>query len=452
VTECSAEQSYLLNEAQRQRLSLEALLGEPSPSWVIAGAVVHGVTDLARFNDVLLELPRAYPVLRTSFVTAGPAESWYQHIRSCHDIWRSRPPIVQLSQVSSWAEMLEAMRENLAGRNPDYRYAAVYGIDHAGCLRVAFAFDHMVFDIRSIDVLLAHLARSAGGDLMRDPAHSCRCGSNEFAHYVKRTDAIAEGAHLPERYEWALGLMLAARSPHAYVSLPIAIPLSIMGAGGTRRLRSRFVTDAGRKHSYTPFAAFVSALTLSLAANFESPAMFYSPNLNREPAEMESIGWFAGTPIMPVRSEQIVPALAAERILDGARATSEAKAAITDTMQNGQLLTTLIHRKVSDALGGRVPFMECSPDSLPYIVLGYADRVRERVEWKAKDVVVRRARLPMAASPPALVPPGYIFIRLIRANRAEWSVEADYEKERYESGAIQTLMSSMERYLRQLLG
>ncbi len=450
MTECDAAQSYLLNEAQRQRLSMEALLGEPSPSWLIVGAVIHGVTDLARFHDTLLELSRAYPVLRTSFVTDGPAESWHQYIRSCHEIWRGRPPVVQLSAANSWAEMIEAMRENLASRNPDYRYASVYGIDQAGCLRVAFAFDHMVFDIRSIDILLAHLARSAADDVVHDYARSCRCGGNEFANYVKRTEA-ADGTHLPERYEWALELMLTARSPHAYVSIPVVTPLSIMEAGGTRRIRSRFVTDERRKRRYTPFAAFVSALTLSLEVNFESPAMFYAPTLNRQPAEMESIGWFAGTPIMPVRSSQIMPAVAAELILDEVRATSEVRAATTETMRDGELLTALIHRKLSRALGGRSPFMDCLPDSLPYIVLGYADRVRDRVEWKAGDMAVRRVRLPMAAFPPSLVPPGYINIRLLRAKKAEWSVEVDCEVERYESGAIETLMSSMERYLRQLL-
>jgi hypothetical protein len=50
VTECTAEQSYGLNDAQRQRLALEALLGEPSPSWLVAVATVAGVTNLARFH------------------------------------------------------------------------------------------------------------------------------------------------------------------------------------------------------------------------------------------------------------------------------------------------------------------------------------------------------------------------------------------------------------------
>jgi len=452
VTDCNAEQSYPLNDAQRQRLSLEALLGEPSPSWLIIGAVIHGVTDLARFHDTLLELPRIYPVLRTALVTAGPTESWYQYIRSCHEIWRGRPPVVQLSRVNSWAEMIEALQEDLQSRNPDYRYAAAYGVDQTGRLRVTFAFDHMVFDIMSIDILLARLAGSAGGDDVYDYAHSCRCGGNEFANYVKRTAVIADRVRLPERYEWALELMLAARSPHAYVSLPVATPLSVMKAGGARRLRSRFVTDTHRKHSYTPFTAFASALTLSLEANFESPAMFYTPTLNREPAEMQSVGWFAGTPIMPVPSRQIMSAVTAERIVDEMHATSEVRAATTETMRDGQLLTTLIHRKLSSALGGRLPFMDCLPDSLPYIVLGYADRVRERVEWKTKDVVVRKVRMPRTAFAPALVPPGYIFIRLLREKKAEWSVEVDYETGRYESGAIETLMSSTERYLRQLLG
>lgn len=452
MTECRAEQSYQLNGPQRQRLALEAMLGEPSPSWIIIGAVIQGVTDIARFHDALLELSRAYPVLRTDFVTDGPAESWYQHIRGCHDIWRGRLPITQLPVVSSWSEMIEAMQEDLKGRNPDYRYAAAYGIDDAGRLRVAFAFDHMVFDFRSIDVLLAHLARSTKSDSIDDDGHTCRCGGNEFAKYAKRTAITAGGTQLPERYQWALELMLAARSPHAYVSLPVVTPLSVKDAGGARRIRSRFVTDAHRRHRYTPFAAFVTALALSLETNFESPAMFYIPTLNREPAEMDSVGWFADTPIMPVRSSQIMSAVRGERIVDEALATSEARAAITETMRDGQVMTTLIHQKLSDALGGRLPFMDCDADSLPYIVLGYADRVRDRVEWKSDDVVVTRIRLPMTAFPPALVPPGYIFIRLFRMKEAEWSIEADHETGRYESGSIQTLISSMERYLRQLLG
>jgi hypothetical protein len=452
VTECKAEQSYQLNDAQLQRMSLEALLGETSPSWIIAGAVIRGVTDLARFHDVLLELPRAYPVLRTTLMTAGPAESWHQYIRSCAEIRRGRSPVVQLSTVSSWSEMIEAMREDLETRNPDYRYAAAYCTDSDGCIRIVFAFDHMVFDIRSIDIVLAHLARSADGEGEDENRSACRCGANEFANYVRRTAATGEAVHLPERYEWALELMLAGRSPHAYVSLPLARPLSAKDGGRATRIRSRFVTDAHARHSYTPFASFVSALALSLEANFGSPAMFYTPNLNRTPAEMDSVGWFAGTPIMPVRSAQIMPAVAAERILNGEQATSEARAAITETMRDGQELTTLIHRRLTAALGGRLPFMDCVEDSQPYLVLGYADRVRDRVEWKAKNIVVTRTRLPTSVFAPSLVPPGYIFIRLFRVQKAEWLVEADYETERYQSGTMETLLSAMERYLRQLLG
>lgn len=450
MTECKAEQSYLLNDAQKQRLTLEALLGEYSPSWLIIGATVQGVTDLARFHDALLELSRVYPVLRTEFVTTGPTESWYQQIRSCRDIWRGRPPIFRLPVVSSWAEMVEAMREDLESRNPDFRYAAAYGRDHTGCIRVTFAFDHMIFDLRSIDLIMAHISRSAENEV-RDHAHSCRCGDNEFANYVNRTAEVIDSAQLSDRYQWAFEMMLAARSPHAYVSLPVAKPLSMMDVGSAGRLRSRFVTDARRRYSYTPFAAFVSALAVSLKVNFESPAMFYTPTLNRAPAEMESIGWFAGTPIMPVRSSQIMPAIAAEQVLDKLHATSEVRAATTETMRAGQLLTTLVHRKLTSALGGRSPFTDCLPDSLPYMVLAYADRVRERMEWTAGDVVVRKVRLPISSFAPTLVPPGYIFIRLIHVKKGEWSVEMDYETERYEGGAVDTLMSSMERYLRQLL-
>lgn len=450
MTECKAEQSYPLNDAQKQRLALEALLGEYSPSWLVIGATIQGVTDLARFHDALLELPRVYPVLRTEFVTTGPAESWCQQIRSCQDIWRGRSPVFRLPMVDSWAEVVEAMREDLDSRNPHFRYAAAYGRDHAGLIRVAFAFDHMIFDVRSIDLIMAYISRSAGNEV-GDYADFCRCGGNEFANYVNRAAEVIDRAQLSERYQWAFDMMLAARSPHAYVSLPVAKPLSIMDVGSAGRIRSRFVTDARRKYGYTPFAAFVSALAVSLKANFESPTMFYAPTLNRAPAEMESIGWFAGTPIMPVRSSQIMPAVAAEQILDNLHATSEVRAATTEAMRDGQLLTTLIHRKLTGALGGRSPFTDCLPDSLPYMVLAYADRVRERAEWTTRDVVVRKVLLPPSSAAPALVPPGYIFMRLIHAKKGEWSLEMDYETERYEGGAIEILLSSTERYLRQLL-
>ncbi len=451
MTECNAEQSYPLSDAQKQRLSLEALLGGPSPSWIMIGATIRGVSNLARFHDALLDLSRVYPVLRTTLVTAGPPESWYQQIRSCHEIWRGRGPVIHLAMVDTWAQMIEAMRESLESRNPDYRYTAVYGIDRAGCLRVAFAFDHMVFDIRSVDVVLAHLAKTAEGDEVHADEHSCRCGSNEFAAYLKRTASIDDGVQLPERYEWALELMLAARSPHAYVSLPVATPLSVRNGGATGGFRSRFVTDRSRRHSYTPFAAFASALMLSLESNFESPAMFYTPSLNRQPAEMESVGWFAGTPIMAVRSRQIRSAIAGERIVDEVRATSEVRAATTETMRDGQLLTTLMHRKLSESLGGRTQFLDCLPDSLPYLILGYADSVRDRVEWTTGNVAVRKTRLPPAVFPPTLLPPGYIYVRLHRVKKAEWAVDTIYETKRYEAGAVKTLMSATEQYLRQLL-
>lgn len=450
MTECRAEQSYLLNDAQKQRLTLEALLGEYSPSWLVIGATIQGVTNLPRFHDALLELSRVYPVLRTEFVTTGPAESWYQQIRSCQDLWRGKPPIFQLPMVSSWAEMVDAMREDLESRNPAFRYAAAYGPDHTGRIRVAFAFDHMIFDLRSIDLIMAYISRHAE-DEVRDAPHSCRCGGNEFANYMNRTAELIDGVQLSERYQWAFETMQTARSPHAYVSVPVAKPLSVMDVGSAGRLRSRFVTDARRRYGYTPFAAFVSALAVSLKVNFDSPAMFYTPTLNRTPAEMESIGWFAGTPIMPVRSSQIMPAVATEQILDKLHVTSEVRAATTETMRDGQLLTTSIHRKLSGALGGRSPFTDCLADSMPYMVLAYADRVRERMEWKTNDVVVKKVRLPISSFAPALVPPGYIFIRLIHVKKGEWSVEMDYETERYEGGAIEILMSSMERYLRQLL-
>ncbi len=48
MTECTAEQSYGLNDAQRQRLALEELLGEPSPSWLVAVATVDGVDEPGR--------------------------------------------------------------------------------------------------------------------------------------------------------------------------------------------------------------------------------------------------------------------------------------------------------------------------------------------------------------------------------------------------------------------
>ncbi len=183
--------------------------------------------------------------------------------------------------------------------------------------------------------------------------------------------------------------MLAARSPHAYVSLPVAIPMSIMDAGGTDPVSVALCHRPGRRYSYTPFAAFVSALTLSLEINFESPALFYAPSLNRQPAEMESVGWFAGTPILPVRSDKpIMSAVAAERILDRGPRPSEVRRRRPRPMRDGPLLTTIVHRRLSDALGGRLPFMDCLPDSLPYIVLGYADRVRERTGVEAGDVTV----------------------------------------------------------------
>ena len=215
----------------------------------------------------MAELSRVYPVLRTTFVTDGPAESWHQYIRDCREIGSNPPPIIALSEVNSWAELIGALEPYLEGRDPDYRYAVAYGSDDSGCLRVALAFDHMVFDIKSIDIVLAHLARNAEGEGSTENA-ACRCGSNEFVDFVKRTTAIADKLTLPERYEWAHELMLAARSPHAYVMLPVAIPMSKMDAGGTTRFRSRFVTDPSRRYRYTPFAAFVSALTLSLEVNF----------------------------------------------------------------------------------------------------------------------------------------------------------------------------------------
>lgn len=450
MTECTAEQSYPLNDAQRQRLALESLLGEPSPSWLVALATVDGVADAARFHAALVELARVYPVLRTTFATDGPPES--QSIRGCHEI-RTGPPIHQLPAVNSWRELIGAMDADLQGRNPDYRYAAAYSSDGSGRVKVAFAFDHMVFDIRSIDIVLAHLAKNANGEWPPDPESSCRCGSNEFASFVKRTTVSTDGAVLPERYEWAYELMLAARSPHAYVSLPVAVPMSTMKAGGTTRFRSRFVTDPSRRHSYTPFAAFVSALTLSLRQNFDSEGMFYSPSLNRQPAEMEAVGWFAGTPIMPVHSQPIMAAVAAARVVDRAGATSEVKAATTQTMADGVRLTNIVHRRLSDDLGGgRLPFMDCLPDSQPYIVLGYVDRIRDRLEWTANGVTVKRVRLSAGAFPPPLVPPGYILARLHQVKKGQWSVEVDYETERYAAGTIQTLMGSAEGYLRQLLG
>lgn len=96
MTECSAEQSYLLNEPQRQRLTLEELLGEPSPSWIIAGATIDGVESLDRFQAALADLARVYPVLRTTFVTTGPMQSWHQFIRSCQDRSPGEPPIAGL--------------------------------------------------------------------------------------------------------------------------------------------------------------------------------------------------------------------------------------------------------------------------------------------------------------------------------------------------------------------
>lgn len=453
MIECIAEQSYRLNDAQRQRLALEALLGEPSPSWLVALATVDGVTSLARFHQALAELARVYPVLRTTIVLEGPTEAWHQRIRSCQEAWSSPPPIFGVSKVSSWDDLIEAMEDDLEGRNPGYRYAAAYGIDDSGCLRVAFAFDHMVFDIKSINIVLANLAERANGDEVPDSGPSCRCGGNEFVNFVKRTTDLADTPSLPERYEWASELMLAARSPHAYVSLPVVIPMSTMEAGGTTRFSSRFVTDPSRRHPYTPFAAFVSALALSLELNFESPAMFYAPSLNRRPHEMQSVGWYAGTPILAVRSKPIASAVAAGRVLDQPGMTSEVKAATTETMADGALLTAIVHRKVSDVLGGsRLPFMDCLPDSRPYIVLGYVDRVRERLEWTANGVTVRRARLASSAFPPPLVPPGYILARLHRLKKGQWSVEVDYERERYQSDAIETLTTSAEGYLRQLLG
>lgn len=453
MTECTAEQSYVLNDAQYQRLALEELLGEPSPSWLVALATVDGVTSLARFHDALAELARVYPVLRTTFVTEGPAESWHQRIRGCQETWSSPPLIFELPEVSSWDDLIEAMEEDLEGRNPDYRYAAAYGPDDSGRLRVAFAFDHMVFDIRSIEVVLAHLARSVSGEAGPGAGPSCRCGGNDFVSFVERTTAIAQMTTLPERYEWAHELMLAARSPHAYVSLPVSIPMSVLEAGGTTRFRSRFVTDPGRRYRYTPFAAFVSALTLSLEVNFESPALFYAPSLNRQPGETDSVGWFAGTPIMAVHSKPIMSAVAGERILDPLAATSEVKAATAVTMGDGALLTNIVHRRISEALGGgRMPFMDCLPDSRPYIILGYADRLQERLKWSASGVTVTRERPSASAFPPPLVPPGYIIARLVRVKKSQWSIDVDYETERYGSGTIQTLMTTAEGYLRQLLG
>jgi hypothetical protein len=453
VTGCTAEQSYELNDPQRQRLALESLLGEPSPSWLVALAFVDGVANLARFHEVLAEFARVYPVLRTTFVQEGPAESWHQRIRNCHEIRGNPPPIYHVPKASSWDELFEAMESELEERNPDYRYAAAYGIDDDGRLRVAFAFDHMAFDIRSIDVVLAQLAKSAGDGDRPDRADSCRCGGNDFATFIKRTAALAESQALPERYEWAHDLMLAARSPHGFVSLPVITPMSVMKAGGTTRYRSRFVTDPGRRHSYTPFAAFATALTISLEVNFGSPALFYSPSLNRLPDEMESVGWFSGTPIMPVRSKSIMSAVEAERIVDEKGAVSEAKRAATEAMADGALLTNIVHRKVNEALGGgRLPYMDCLPDSLPYIILGFMDSIRERLEWKGNEVTVTKMRPPASASPPPLVPPGYTLVRLFREKKSQWSIVVDYETERYQSGAIETLMVSAEGYLRQLLG
>ncbi|HET7015535.1 MAG TPA: hypothetical protein VFI65_16575 [Streptosporangiaceae bacterium] len=453
MTECTAEESYCLNDPQRQRLALEALLGEPSPSWLVALAFVDGVTNLARFHEVLAELARVYPVLRTTFVQEGPADSWYQRIRGCHKIWSSPPPVYHVPKASSWDDLFEAMESDLESRNPDYRYAAAYGLDDDGRLRVAFAFDHMAFDIRSIDIVLAHLAKNAAGSDGPDLTDSCRCGGNDFVSFVKRTAALAESQTLPERYEWAHDLMLAARSPHAFVSLPVTVPMSVMKAGGTTRYRSRFVTDPGARHSYTPFAAFASAVTISLEANFESPALFYSPSLNRLPAEMDSVGWFAGTPILAVHSKPIMSAVAADRILDAKGAVAEAKAASTEAMADGTLLTTIVHRKVSDGLGGgRLPYMDCLPDSMPYIILGFVDSVRERLEWKGNEVTITKVRPAASASPPPLVPPGYTLVRLIREKKGQWSVVVDYETERYQSGAVDKLMASAEGYLRQLLG
>ncbi|HET9899257.1 MAG TPA: hypothetical protein VFQ44_30395 [Streptosporangiaceae bacterium] len=452
MTECNAERSYRLSDVQKQRLALEAMLGEPSPSWILTGAVIEGVTDLARFHEVLADLARVYPVLRTTLVTAGTAESWSQHISSCQDLERGRSPVIALPKVRSWSELTDAMHADLTARNPYYRYAAAYGPDEAGRIRVVFLFDHMVSDIRSVDVVLAHLARNARDARDDTNPRSCGCGGNEFADYLERTATVADTVQLPERYEWALNLMRAANSPHAYIDLPLARPMSVANGGGAAGISSRFVTDASRRHSYTPFAAFVSALALSLEAGFRSPAMFYAPTINRGPAEMESVGWFADTPIMPVRASQITSAVAGELVLDRVRATSEAKAATTETMRDGQALTALVYNRLSGILGSRPPFLDCRPDSLPYLVLGYADRVRERAEWTADGVKIRKVFLPSTVYPPLLLVPGYIYIRLVRVKKAEWAINSIYEAERYQDGTIKTLISSMERYLRQLLG
>jgi hypothetical protein len=196
-----------------------------------------------------------------------------------------------------------------------------------------------------------------------------------------------------------------------------------------------------------------------LAAEFDSPALFYSPTYNRGRQLRNAVGFFAGIPILSVRSERVVYSLRRRRgAADVGAATAEVMSATADMLQNGQFMTPVIHRRLNKWLG----FGDSSalvPRNYPYIVVGYSDHVRAQREWRSGGVrlvmaragieTVRRGvrRLSTAARRPA----GLISIVLSREGENDWLFRLDYEEKRFSEDVIAFLASSVEWYLRRLL-
>ncbi|MFJ6194883.1 condensation domain-containing protein [Micromonospora sp. NPDC092111] len=285
-------QRWPLSYAQSARLARDRIHG-PVPFNVNASFEVAGHLDAERLRGALDRLMRAHPALRGHLTPDGTAMLVPEEVT---------PELIVRTGLT--ADQVDAQVTAEADRFRDRRRGPLWTAQLLtrtdGHQVLALAFDHLVMDASSLDIVLTDLA--TGTARTPDPA-----GPDSYGAFAEEQHARYGGGDSPSLAYWRQHLAGTA------LNRPVVPTFCLDPAGplSGRRTSTRIEFDEGEQrslvsasaaHRVTVFMAYLAAVAAVLAeSSGERDMTFRVLTHGRRPPHLRTVGWFANMVLVRLR-------------------------------------------------------------------------------------------------------------------------------------------------------
>ncbi|MFE0530396.1 condensation domain-containing protein [Micromonospora sp. SD19] len=285
-------QRWPLSYAQSARLARDRING-PVPFNVNASFDVDGHIDAERLRGALTQLMRSHPALRGHLTPDGTAMLVPDEVT---------PELIVRTGLT--ADQVQAEVTAEADRFRDRRQGPLWSSQlltrSDGRQVLTLAFDHLVMDASSLDIVLTDLA--AGTTRVPDPA-----GPDSYGAFAAEQHARYGAGHPPSLGYWQQHLAGTA------LNRPV-VPkfcLDPVGPLSGRRTSARIEFDDRERRSVvsgaasqrvTVFTAYLAAVAAVLAeSSGERDVTFRVLTHGRRPPFISTVGWFANMVLVRLR-------------------------------------------------------------------------------------------------------------------------------------------------------